>query len=107
MKLLLRKKHAGERPETAKTPPASRRRWLAVAAVVLALGGFGYSLHVRGMVSTEDAFIDGRVHPIPPRVAGYVNAVPVDDNQRVRPGEVLVVLDPTDYKVALAQARAD
>jgi len=40
-------------------------------------------------------------------VAGYVNAVPVDDNQRVRPGEVLVVLDPTDYKVALAQARAD
>ena len=69
--------------------------------------GLGYYLYSRGRVETDDAFVDGHVHPITPRVPGYVNAVPVDDNQLVKAGEVLVVLDPTDYQVALAQARAD
>jgi len=77
---------------------------LAIAAAVL---GLGYYLYVRGQVSTDDAFIDGHIHPITPRVSGYVNTVPVEDNQLVAAGDVLVVLDPTDYKVALAKAKAD
>ena len=105
MKITLHKKHPAEAPAVPGKP--SRRRWLAGAAVLLALGCLGYYLYSRGQVTTDDAFIDGRVHPITPRVAGYVNAVPVEDNQAVNTGDVLVVLDPTDYQVALAQARAD
>lgn len=103
MKIRLRKKHADA--EAAGSP--SKRRWLAGAAVLIALFGLGYYLYSRGRISTDDAFVDGKVHPITPRVAGYVNEVPVEDNQKVAAGEVLVVLDPTDYEVALAQARAD
>jgi len=100
MKLVFHKRVAGE-------PPTKRNRLLAGLAIVLALACLGYYLYSRSRVSTDDAFIDGRLHPITPRVAGYVNAVPVEDNQLVKAGEVLVVLDPTDYAVGLAQARAD
>jgi membrane fusion protein, multidrug efflux system len=101
MKPLFRPKHKPEGPPSKK----NRIIVLVVAAVVVV--SLGYYLYARGKVSTDDAFIDGRVHPITPRVAGYVNVVPVEDNQLVKAGEVLVVLDPTDYEVALAQARAD
>jgi membrane fusion protein, multidrug efflux system len=104
MKLLLRKKHIPGSPPAA---PQSKRPWLVGAAVAIALLGLGYYFYTRGRISTDDAFVDGRVHPITPRVAGYVDEVPVEDNAKVEPGQVLVVLDPTDYEVALAQAKAD
>ena len=84
-----------------------KKRLLAGLGLAVALLGLGYYLYARGRISTDDAFVDGRIHPITPRVPGYVDSVPVEDNQRVAPGEVLVVLDPTDYQVALAEARAD
>ncbi|MFU2208619.1 HlyD family secretion protein [Solidesulfovibrio sp. C21] len=101
MKFSFRPKH---KPDGT---PGKRKRILIAAVAVVVIGSFGYYLYVRGLVSTDDAFIDGKVHPITPRVAGYVETVPVEDNQLVAPGDVLVTLDPTDYKVALAQARAD
>ncbi|MGE4539351.1 MAG: HlyD family secretion protein [Desulfovibrio sp.] len=101
MKLSFRSKH---KPDGT---PGKRKRILIAAVAVAVIGSFGYYLYVRGLVSTDDAFIDGKVHPITPRVAGYVETVPVEDNQLVAAGDVLVTLDPTDYKVALAQARAD
>jgi membrane fusion protein (multidrug efflux system) len=101
MKPFFRPKH---KPEGA----SSKKKQVAIlVAAVLALAGFGYYLYSRSLISTDDAFVDGRVHPITPRVAGYVNAVPVEDNQLVAAGDVLVVLDPTDNAVALAQAKAD
>jgi len=88
--------------------PANRKKKILVLAVVaVAVLGLGYYLYARGKVSTDDAFIDGRIHPITPRVAGYVDEAPVEDNQLVAAGDVLAVLDPTDYEVALAQAKAD
>lgn len=101
MKPIFRSKH---KPEG---PPSKRKRLVLGVVAVLVIVSFGYYLYARGLVSTDDAFIDGRVHPITPRVAGYVNEVPVTDNQLVAKGDVLVVLDPTDYAVALAQAKAD
>ncbi|MHC1712286.1 MAG: HlyD family secretion protein [Solidesulfovibrio sp.] len=101
MKPLFRPKH---KPEG---PPSRKKSIIILAVAAIAVIGLGYYLYARGKVSTDDAFVDGRVHPITPRVAGYVNAVPVEDNQLVKAGDVLVVLDPTDYEVALAQAKAD
>ncbi|MEL7639375.1 MAG: HlyD family secretion protein [Solidesulfovibrio sp.] len=101
MKPIFRAKH---KPEG---PPSKRKRIALAVVAVLVLASFGYYLYTRSLIATDDAFVDGRVHPITPRVAGYVNEVPVTDNQLVAPGDVLVVLDPTDYQVALAQAKAD
>lgn len=57
--------------------------------------------------STDDAQIDGHIHPISARIGGYVIHVNVEDNQYVEAGTVLVQIDPKDYQVALARARAE
>jgi membrane fusion protein, multidrug efflux system len=57
--------------------------------------------------STDDAYTTGHVHDIAARVTGTVLKVNVDDNERVKQGEVLVVLDPTDFEVQVAQAEAN
>ncbi len=93
----------------AKRPPgtARRRRRIAVAVVaVAAVGAFLYWLHARRYEDTDDAQIDGYIASVSSRVPGTVTAVHVVDNQRVRAGDVLVELDPTDLEVAVAQARA-
>src|SRR5947208_12815905 len=56
--------------------------------------------------STDDAQIDGYIYPVNSRIPGYVIRVTVDDNQYVEAGTVLVQLDPKDYEVAVANARA-
>jgi membrane fusion protein, multidrug efflux system len=88
-----------------------RRRLLGFGAIILgALVGLafaGYLWHYSGThVSTDDAYITGHIAPVSARVAGTVIEVLVDDNQDVKGGAVLVRLDPKDYQVALAQARA-
>jgi membrane fusion protein (multidrug efflux system) len=62
--------------------------------------------HFAAWESTDDAEVDGYIYPISARVSGYVTRVTVDDNQYVEAGTVLAQLDPEDYRVALANARA-
>jgi len=50
-------------------------------------------------VSTDDAFIEGHVVPISPKVSAHVTKVLVDDNQEVKAGDLLIELDPNDYTV--------
>ena len=50
-------------------------------------------------VSTDDAYVNGHVTFVAPRVAGYVTAVLVDDNQRVKAGDLLARLDKEPYQV--------
>jgi len=94
-------------PNAENAPSSKKKKVILVILAVLAAGGFGYYLYNRGKISTDDAFVDGRVYAITPRVAGYVDEVTVEDNQKAHEGDVLVVLDPTDYQVALAKAKAD
>jgi len=56
--------------------------------------------------STDDAQIDGYIYPVSSRVPGYVTRVTVDNNTYVKAGTVLARLDPTDYEVAIANAKA-
>lgn len=97
-------------------PPADRRSIGRKAAILLAAGiavallavfGVRYYLRAQAWESTDDAFVDGRVVQISPRVPGQVMEVPVRDNQMVRKGDLLVALDPRDYQVALDKARAN
>jgi membrane fusion protein, multidrug efflux system len=62
--------------------------------------------HFAAWESTDDAEVDGYIYPVSSRVTGYVIRVTVDNNQYVRAGTVLVQLDPEDYIVAVANARA-
>jgi membrane fusion protein, multidrug efflux system len=77
-----------------------------IASALVVLAGFSYWLHARNFQSTDDAYTTTHVHDISARVAGYVQSVNVDDNQFVKAGQTLVVLDQRDFKVALDQAKA-
>jgi len=96
---------AGIAAPTASSPPTKR---ILAGLVVLSLagGGLAYYLHARHYEDTDDAQIDGEITNISPRVAGTIVAVKVSDNQVVKAGDVIAELDPTDYEVAVAQARA-
>lgn len=79
---------------------------LCLAAVVVGAGGWAWA-RSSGEVSTDNAYIRGDVTSLAPRVAGYVTAVEVEDNQAVRAGDVLFRIDDRDYRARLAQAVAN
>ncbi|MDR3045053.1 MAG: HlyD family secretion protein [Desulfovibrio sp.] len=84
----------------------SKKRILGILLGVMVLAAGIWYWHDLGKVETDDAQVDGRIFMVSPRVAGYVVDVPVEDNQFVKEGEVLARLDPTEYEVAVAEARA-
>lgn len=95
-------------PEPANRVPFYRKKAFRVfflIVLLVSLAGTLYWLHVRNFEETDDAFIDGHVIPISPQISALVEKVAVTDNQPVRKGDLLVELDPTDYRIALAQAQ--
>jgi membrane fusion protein (multidrug efflux system) len=86
--------------------PAAKPVVFLVALVAIVLVGW-FWWESRQWEDTDDAQIDGHIYPISARVSGQVIKVNYDDGQVVHKGDVLVVIDPTDYTVALERARAD
>ena len=96
-------------PAADESGPAKRRSLrarVAVGLAVVVLAAVLYGLHARRYEDTDDAQIDAYVSSVSSRVSGTVTAVHFEDNQRVKAGDVLVELDPTDLEVAVVQARA-
>ena len=102
--------------EAAPTPPA--RRWFAQkrrivigALVVLIVGAaclFGIP-QIRlalDTVSTDDAYVNGHVTFVAPRIGGQISRVLVDDNNRVRKGDLLAQIDKEPFQIAVSQKRA-
>ncbi len=84
-----------------------RTRWIVIGVGVLLLAALLAWYHYSGRESTDDAQIDGHIHQVASRAGGTVLEVAVRENQEVKAGDVLVRIDPRDYEVALARARAD
>jgi membrane fusion protein (multidrug efflux system) len=61
----------------------------------------------RSHVSTDNAQVDGHIIPVLPKVGGYVSEVRIIENQSVKAGDTLVVLDDRDLRARLAQTEAD
>ena len=92
----------------SKMPP----RWALFGAVVFIalalLTWIAYYLLVgQYFVSTDDAYLAADSSLIAAKVGGYVTEVAVDNGQAVKPGQLLVVIDPRDYQNALAAAKAE
>ena len=90
---------------------AKRKRGFLLFAGALALVAAGFGLYewIEGgrYVDTDNAYVAAEVAQVTPLVAGPVLRVAVNDTQVVRKGDVLVELNPTDAKIALAAAEAD
>jgi membrane fusion protein, multidrug efflux system len=100
-----------ENSSESAEPRMKRRRIpviiVGVAALALAVWGVSRYLYSRHHVSTDNAQVDGHITLIAPRIAAFVNRILVDDNQPVRAGDTLVVLDDRDLKVKLEEAEAE
>lgn len=96
-------------PPAPAATPRSRMRLYIIGAVALALLTWGARrlIYARSHEGTDNAQVDGHITPIAPKVSAFVSDVRVEDNQVVKAGDTLVVLDDRDLKVRLAQAEAD
>ena len=83
------------------------RMFLIVGIVVLLVAGFFLWRYFNSYESTDDAQIDGHLNPVSARVTGHVEKLLVDDNQYVQIGQPLAQIDPRDYQVLVARAKAD
>jgi len=99
-------------PAAQKAPEKKKRRGLLLPVIALALLGgaawYGYDWWTDGrfLVSTDDAYVEGDLAVISPKVSGYVAKVNVVENQSVKAGDPLVTLDDGDYRLALDKANA-
>ncbi|MDR3507987.1 MAG: HlyD family efflux transporter periplasmic adaptor subunit [Caulobacteraceae bacterium] len=102
---------AGPSPEAARTAARGRRTRLFTLlgggiAVAAALATLYWALVLRNHVSTDNAYVGADSAILTPQITGQVNQVNVIDTQSVKAGDILVQIDDTDAKVALAQAQA-
>ena len=91
-------------PSADSPPPGNGRKRKAIGLFLLVLAatviaGFVYWRYRQTHVSTDDAYIDGRIHLISARVQGTVSEVRVRDNQPVRTGDPLLLIDPEPFAV--------
>jgi membrane fusion protein, multidrug efflux system len=99
-------------PSHADAQPQKQRRWIWPFLVVgiLVLGFIGVVLWCivkpSPLVTTDDARVAVHYTIVAPRVSGQVAAVHVDDNERVRAGQILVELDLRDLETAVRNAQA-
>lgn len=103
-----RGRDTGKDADKDKGKPRSKKPLIIVGAIVLlgAIIGFIFWLARRNEVRTDDAYTDGNAVMMASKVAGYVVALNIDDNQHVRKGDLLLRIDPQDYLTAKRQAAA-
>src|SRR5271169_590309 len=99
------------KPAEARPPSHHWRKWLVWMGLAAGLAVGGYYLKpavetALNTVSTDDAYVNGHVTFVAPRVSGQVSRVLVDDNYRVKKGALLVQLDKEPFadQVAVKQA---
>jgi membrane fusion protein (multidrug efflux system) len=95
----------------SKQRPAGKRKLLMGALGLLILAallafGIPYIRRSLNTVSTDDAYVNGHVTFVAPRVAGQVARVLVDDNNRVRKGDLIVELDKEPFEIVVSEKRA-
>jgi membrane fusion protein, multidrug efflux system len=100
-----------EMQESPAAPARPRLPIVPIVFTVIALAGGAAGLQrwlwSRNHVTTDNAQVEGSVVPALSRIGGYVVEVPVEENQVVKAGDLLVRLDDREQKAKLAQAEAD
>ncbi|MGN2253260.1 efflux RND transporter periplasmic adaptor subunit [Frateuria sp. GZRe12] len=97
----------------APAPAAKNKRGFLLRAlgvvVLLALIGWGlwYYFDGRWYEGTDDAYVNGNIVQITPQLPGTVVSIGADDGDRVKAGQTLIELDPSNAQVALAEAKAN
>jgi len=98
--------------EENKGRPNNRRKKIAafiIFPLLIIMGAvilFFYREYKATHISTDDAFVNGRVHAIASKIPGTVKVIHVNDNQFIEKGDSILEIDPTDYDVRVKEAQA-
>ncbi|KAA9002478.1 multidrug efflux MFS transporter periplasmic adaptor subunit EmrA [Affinibrenneria salicis] len=96
-------------PQNKKNKARQRKRILTLLTIIFVLVGCAWLVYwflvLRHHQETDDAYVAGNQVQLMSQVAGSVTQVNVDNTDRVKQGDVLVVLDPTDARQALERAQ--
>jgi membrane fusion protein (multidrug efflux system) len=95
--------------ETNGTKNNNRKKRIALTIlfVIVVLGAAAAYFYVRYKsthISTDDAFIEGDIYTVSSKVSGTVNRIYVTDNQSVKKGDLLIEIDPADYRARVEEA---
>ena len=88
-----------------KTKKVVKKRFLIPSIIIVVLCLLGW-LYFSTFETTDDAFIEGHIVRISPKVTGIIEKLYIDDNQHVKKGDLLLQIDDRDYKVRYEQAKA-
>ncbi|MRT12803.1 HlyD family efflux transporter periplasmic adaptor subunit [Enterobacteriaceae bacterium RIT711] len=98
-------------PEEHVKRSSKRKRNFIILILILMLAAAGclawYFLYARYYESTDDAYVNGNQVALTPQIGGTVTQVTADEGDFVEKGQPLVLLDPSDTKIALQQAEAN
>lgn len=88
--------------------PKNKRFAIIFGALVLVGGTYGVIkyMHAQKHEETDDAQVEALISPVIPRVSGYIKEVRVKDNQMVKKGDTLVILDDRDFRIKIAEVEA-
>lgn len=96
--------------KNAAAAPKKKSKTFIIILVALVIGGLWFGLtkyfHGKKHEETDDAQIDANISPVTTKISGYVAKIFVKDNQYVKKGDTLLLIDDRDLKVALHQAEA-
>ncbi len=91
---------------TRKATRPIRIAILGIATLLAVLAATAWAVYAQGYEATDDAQVDGHLNVVSARISGTTAAVYVSDNQTVEAGQPLVDLEPSEQKIAYAQAKA-
>lgn len=92
------------------TPPKKKSKGFIIVLIIMLAGGIWFGLtkyiHSKHHEETDDAQVEANISPVISKISGYVSKVYVDDNQLVKKGDTLLVLDSRDLNILVEQATA-
>jgi len=94
--------------ETTEKKKTNKKFAIILSTLILLGGGYGVYkyIHSQGHETTDDAQVEKNMNPIIPRVTGYITKVFVKDNDLVKKGDTLFIIDDKDYVVRVEEAKA-
>ena len=103
----LRQEEQNAEERKSKKPKGIKRTIVGIVVIVLIIFAAGYLINEMQYESTDDAYVETTTVNVSPKISGQIEEVYVTDNQFVKEGDLVAVIDSADYKVKLEQADAN